>query len=234
MVLDAVRCGVRISVIIPALNEAGIIEATLVHTLKTLAPHELFVVDTGSTDATEQIAAPYALVLSGAITRGGGLNVAAARATGDVLLFLHADTLLPPDAARVIGQALYDPLVIGGAFRLRLDDPRLRGRLVAGSVNLRSRLLTTFFGDQAMFVRREVFLRAGGFRQWSVMEDLEILSRLRRYGRLTLVNAAVLTSARRHRRRGWVKTIATIWLISLLFRLGVPGQAMIGLYKPQR
>lgn len=234
MLLNTVRCGVHISVIIPALNEAGIIEKTLVHTLETLAPHELFVVDTGSTDATEQIAAPYASVLNDATTRGAGLNVAAAQATGDILLFLHADTLLPPDAEAVIVETLRDPAVIGGAFRLRLDDPRFRARLVAGSVSLRSRLLNTFFGDQAMFVRRDVFLRVGGFREWSVMEDLEILARLRRCGRLTLVNAAVLTSARRHRRRGWVKTIATIWLISLLFRLGVPGQAMIGLYKPQR
>jgi rSAM/selenodomain-associated transferase 2 len=232
--LNEVERGLRISVIVPALNEAGIIEATLVHTLVTLTPHELFVVDTGSTDATVSIAARYARLLPGAVTRGGGLNAAAAQAGGDVLLFLHADTLLPPRAATVIRQALRDPAVIGGAFRLQLDDSRRRAHLVAWSVNRRSALLNTFFGDQALFVRREVFRQAGGFREWSVMEDLEVLSRLRRYGRLALLDAAVITSARRHRRRGWARTIATIWLISLLFRLGVPGQTMVRWYKPQR
>jgi len=232
--LDQVRGGVRISVIIPALNEERAIGATLAHTLQTLTPHELFVVDNQSIDATAEIAAPYARVLNGAATRGAGLNAAAAVARGDILLFLHADTLLPPDAESVIKKTLQDPTVIGGAFRLRLDDTRKIARLVALSVNLRSAWLNTFFGDQAMFVRREVFLQAGGYREWSVMEDLEILARLRRWGRLALVDAAVVTSARRHRRNGWVRTIATIWLISLLFRLGVPGQAMIRLYRPRR
>ena len=224
----------RISVIIPALNEERAIGATIAHTLQTLAPDELFVVDNQSTDATMEIAARSARVLNGAMTRGGGLNAAAELATGDVLLFLHADTLLPPDAESVIEKALQNPTIIGGAFRLRLDDPRPIARLVALSVNLRSAWLNTFFGDQAMFVRREVFLQSGGYREWSVMEDLEILSRLRRKGRLALLDAAVVTSARRHRRNGWIRTIATIWLISLLFRLGVPGQAMIRLYRPRR
>jgi hypothetical protein len=123
--------------------------------------------------------------------------------------------------------------VIGGALRLRLDDPSRAG-VVSYSVNLRSRLLNTFFGDQALFVRREVFLRAGGYHDWNVMEDLEILARLRRYGRLTLLPAAVLTSARRHQRSGWLKTITTIWVMSLLTRLGVPGPALARLYKPKR
>jgi rSAM/selenodomain-associated transferase 2 len=234
MVLDQVRSGVRISVIIPTLNEERGIGATLAYTLETLGPYELFVVDNQSTDATAAIAARSARVLNGAATRGGGLNAAAELATGDVLLFLHADTLLPPNAGGVIEKTLQNSTVIGGAFRLCLDDPRPIAKVVALSVNLRSAWLNTFFGDQAMFVRREVFLQAGGYREWSVMEDLEIIARLRRRGRLTLVDAAVVTSARRHRRNGWVRTIATIWLISLLFRLGVPGQAMIRLYRPRR
>jgi hypothetical protein len=101
-------------------------------------------------------------------------------------------------------------------------------------VNLRSALLGTFFGDQALFVRSDVFREAGGYREWSVMEDLEILSRLRRHGRLALLKAHVITSARRHRGNGWIKTLATIWTICLLFRLGVPSQAMLRMYQPQR
>jgi uncharacterized protein len=225
---------VRVSVIVPALNEERVIAATLAHTRDTLAPHELLVADTGSTDATARIAAGYARVLALPGARGASLNTAASIATGDVLLFLHADTLLPAATAAGIERALRDPGVIGGAFRLCLDDRRMVARLVSLSVNLRSAMLHTFFGDQALFVRRDIFARAGGYRAWSVMEDLEILARLRRFGRLTLVDAAVVTSARRHRRNGWIRTITTIWLISLLFRLGVPGQTLIRLYKPQR
>jgi hypothetical protein len=85
-----------------------------------------------------------------------------------------------------------------------------------------------------MFVRHDVFARSGGFQDWSVMEDLEILVRLRRYGRFKLLDAAVVTSARRHRRTGWLRTITIIWMMSFLNRLGIPGQVMIRLYKPQR
>jgi GT2 family glycosyltransferase len=151
-----------------------------------------------------------------------------------VLLFLHADTLLPADATALIEAALQDPQVVGGAFRLRLDDPSWLARLVSRAVNARSALLGTFFGDQALFVRSEVFGDVGGYRDWSVMEDLEILSRLRRHGRLVLLNAHAITSARRHRGNGWIKTLATVWAICLLFRLGVPSQAMLRLYQPQR
>lgn len=224
----------RLSVVIPALDEESVIAGTLAHTWATLAPHELLVADTGSTDATELIAARSARVMTLPGTRGAALNQAARLATGDVLLFVHADTLVPADASARIERALRDPGVVGGAFRLRLDDKRLLARLVSHSVNLRSAWLNTFFGDQAMFVRRDVFLNVGGYQEWSVMEDLEILSRLRRHGRLVLLDAAVVTSARRHRRNGWFRTIGTIWALSALSRLGVPGQAMAWLYRPQR
>ncbi|MEO8076444.1 MAG: TIGR04283 family arsenosugar biosynthesis glycosyltransferase [Acidobacteriota bacterium] len=224
----------KLSVIVPAFNEEAVIADTLRRATAVLAPHELFVADGCSADRTATIAQPYANVLALDMTRGAALNHAAALATGDVLLFLHADTMLPLGAAAAIAGALQDPDVIAGAFRLRFDHPGRLARLVTYNVNLRSSLLNTFFGDQAMFVRREVFARAGGFKDWSVMEDLEILARLRRYGRLTLLDEAVVTSARRHQRTGWFKTIAVIWVMTLLFRLGVPGQAMVRWYKPRR
>ncbi|HEX5501404.1 MAG TPA: TIGR04283 family arsenosugar biosynthesis glycosyltransferase [Thermomicrobiales bacterium] len=224
----------RLSVIVPTYNEEAVVAATLARARAALDPYELLVVDGASADRTAEIAAGYGRVLTLRLTRGASLNRAATLATGDVLLFLHADTLAPPGAAAMIAAALRDPRVVGGAFRLRLDDPGRLARLVSGSVNLRSRLLNTFFGDQALFVRREVFLDAGGYRDWSVMEDLEILSRLRRRGRLALLDATVVSSARRHRRNGWARTIATIWAMSLLTRLGVPGQALARLYRPER
>ena len=233
-ITDARVTDVKLSVIVPTFNEEAVIAATLHRAVATLAPHEIIVADGCSGDRTPERARPYATVLALEMTRGAALNHAAAIATGDVLLFLHADTLLPEGAASAIAEALKDRRVVGGAFRMRLDHPGPLAALVAGNVNLRSSLLNTFFGDQAMFVRREVFARAGGFKDWSVMEDLEILTRLRRHGRLTLLNEVVVTSARRHSRNGWWTTIGTIWIMTILTRLGVPGHTMIRWYKPQR
>jgi uncharacterized protein len=224
----------RLSVIIPAHNEEATLGQTLTHTCQQVQPDELFVANVSSTDRTGDIARRHARVLTLRSTRGAALNEAATLATGDVLLFLHADTLLPSAAAALIEAALTDSGVVGGAFRLRLDDPGWIARLVSHGVNARSALLGTFFGDQALFVRRDVFARIGGYREWSVMEDLEILSRLRQHGRLVLLKADVVTSARRHRHGGWIKTLATVWAICLLFRLGVPSRAMLRLYQPRR
>jgi rSAM/selenodomain-associated transferase 2 len=225
---------VKISLIVPARNEERIIAATLASARAVLAPHEVLVVDGQSTDGTVAVASGYGQVVTARMPRGAALNHAAAQATGEVLLFLHADTRLPEGAAAAIERALRDPRVVGGAFRLRFDDPGWKARAVARSVNLRSALLNTYFGDQALFVRPAVFARCGGYRDWSVMEDLEILSRLRRHGRLVLLAAEVTTSARRHRHNGWLRTIATIWVMTLLARAGVPGPVMQWLYRPQR
>ena len=225
---------VKLSVIVPTFNEESMIVETLRRAIATLAPHEVIVADACSADGTAERARPYANVLALDMTRGAALNRAATIATGDVLLFLHADTMLPIGASAAIAGALMKEGVIGGAFRLRLDHPRRLAALVAYNVNLRSALLNTFFGDQALFVRREVFLDAGGFKNWSVMEDLEILTRLRRHGRLALLDSVVVTSARRHEKNGWWSTIGTIWIMTLLHRLGVSGHAMIRWYKPRR
>ncbi|MGI8496486.1 MAG: TIGR04283 family arsenosugar biosynthesis glycosyltransferase [Gemmatimonadaceae bacterium] len=224
----------KLSVIVPTFNEEAVIAATLRRAVAALAPYELIVADGCSADSTAARARPYANVLGLPMTRGAALNRAATVATGDVLLFLHADTLLPMGARAAIVGALQEAEVIGGAFRLRLDHPGRLAALVSYVVNLRSSRRNIFFGDQAMFVRSEVFSRAGGFKDWSVMEDLEILPRLRRHGRLALLDEEVVTSARRHQTTGWFTTIATIWIMSLLSRLGVPGEAMIRWYRPQR
>ena len=225
---------VRLSVIVPTLNEEAVIAETLRRAIASLAPHEIIVADGCSSDGTVQRARPYANVLEMTLSRGAALNYAATIATGDVLIFLHADTVLPIGAAHAIAGALEHPDVIGGAFRLRLDHPGRFAALVSWSVNFRSRLLNSFFGDQAMFVRSEIFARSGGFKDWSVMEDLEILARLRPCGRLALLDEVVVTSARRHEKAGWLVTLATIWSLTLLNRLGVPGRVLRRWYKPRR
>jgi rSAM/selenodomain-associated transferase 2 len=225
---------VKLSVIVPTFNEESVIAETLRRVVATLAPCELIVADGCSEDRTAECARPYATVLALRMTRGAALNRAATIATGDVLLFLHADTMLPSEAAAAIAGALQEADVIGGAFRLRFDHPGKMARLLSRHVNLRSSISNTFFGDQALFVRREVFERAGGFKEWSVMEDVEILARLRLHGRLALLDEEVVTSARRHRRSGWLRTICTIWMMTLLHSLGVSGHTMRKWYKPQR
>lgn len=224
----------KLSVIVPTLNEEAVIAETLRRAVDALAPHELIVADGCSADHTADLARPYATVLELSLTRGAALNRAAAVATGDVLLFLHADTMVPMGAAAAIASALDDVDVVGGAFHLRFDQPGWPAALLARHVNFRSSLANSFFGDQALFVRRDVFERVGGFKDWSVMEDKEILERLRRHGRLALLDEAVVTSARRHRRNGWVKTIGTVWIMTLLHSLGVSGHSMKRWYKPER
>lgn len=225
---------VKLSVVIPTFNEEAVIAETLRRIVVSVAPHELIVADGCSVDDTAARARPYATVLAVPGTRGAALNRAAMFATGDVLLFVHADTLLPTGAETAIARALQNAEVIGGAFRLRFDHPGRLATLLARHVNVRSSLSNIFFGDQGLFVRREIFERAGGYKEWSVMEDMEILGRLRPHGRLALLDEEVVTSTRRHRKNGWVKTIGTIWIMTLLHGLGVSGHAMTRWYKPQR
>ncbi|MEO6528723.1 MAG: TIGR04283 family arsenosugar biosynthesis glycosyltransferase [Gemmatimonadaceae bacterium] len=223
-----------LSVIVPTFNEEAIIVATLRHCHATLSPHELIVADGASTDRTVERARAYATVIASEASRGAGLNAAAAIATGDVLLFLHADTTVPSGAADAISAAMVASDVIGGAFRLRFDHPGRLASFVARSVNVRSVLLNTFFGDQALFVRRDVFARAGGFSDWSVMDDIEILRRLRPHGRLVLLDLSVVTSARRHENRGWLRTLVTVWVVTVLHRMGMSGRALRRLYGAER
>lgn len=224
----------RISVLVPVLNEERWLAPTLARVASELAPCEIIVADSGSTDGTVAQAHQWARVVIHPESRGAALNKAAQVAVGDLLLVLHADSQLPIGAKEMIGSAMRAPDIVGGVFRLRLDAPGLLPRVVSASVNLRSRLLRAYFGDQALFVRRDVFLRVGGYRSWSVMEDLEIIGRLRSQGRVVLLDGAVTTSARRHRNSGWVRTVVLTWLLSALHRLGVPPRVLARLYLPQR
>ena len=222
---------VRISVLIPALNEAAIISAVVQHAKDALPEQELIVIDGNSVDDTATIAATQAKVLRSSRSRGASLNEAAALAVGDVVLFLHADTRLPNDAYTEILRVLRDSHVVGGAFRFSFDERSAIARVIAAWVNLRSRSFNVFFGDQALFIRKDVFLRAGGFRDWNLMEDFEILHRLRRLGTLRLTRSAIATSARRHVEDGWLRTMGTVWLVTWLHFFGVSPDTLAALYR---
>jgi rSAM/selenodomain-associated transferase 2 len=221
---------VTISVVIPTMNEAATVAAAVAAARRELGECEIVVVDADSTDGTAAAAAAAgARVVTAAGTLAAAMNLGASITTGDVLLFLHADTMLPVGAAGAISAALRT--ASAGAFRIRFDQPRPVLELLA---NVRSRLLKVVYGDQALFVSRAAFDRAGGFRPIPIMEDRDLAGRLRRQGGLAIVPLAVTTSARRHRSGGLMPTLARGWLIQLLYTLGVPPERLARRYPPVR
>ncbi len=211
----------RLSVIIPARDEERRIGVVL-RQVRRGDPWEIIVVDGRSADRTREIAAAHgATVISSRPGRGRQQRAGAAAATGDALVFLHADTIPPRDFVRHVLRILAWPGVSGGAFRLRIGAPHRLLRLIEKVVNWRSRALQRPYGDQAVFVTAAMLRRAGSFPGLPVMEDLELVRRLRRLGRIEIAPACVVTSARR-----WIE--CGIWRTTLLnqaciiaYRLGV-------------
>ena len=208
----------RISIIVPTLNEQVCLGATLDSLI--LAPgDELIVVDAGSADATADIARRYTdRFYQGPRGRAQQMNFGAQQAGGDILLFLHADTRLPPDGLEAVRSALQQPGTVGGAFRLVITPATAALRLVAWGTNLRSRFGGLPYGDQALFVPRRVFEEAGGYDDVPFMEDIRLVQALRRRGHLTLLPQAVATSGRRWQRDGVLfTTLRNIVLMTLYF-----------------
>jgi len=221
---------VRLSIIVPSLNEAAGITATLAG-LKALraAGHEVIVADGGSTDGTPSLAAPLAdSVLAAPLGRARQMNAGAAQAQGDVLLFLHADTRLPQGAVGLICDALRQRQ--WGRFDVRIaGQPRVL-RLVAALMNLRSRLTGIATGDQALFVRRAAFAAVGGFPDQPLMEDIELSRRLKRLGPPACLSARALTSGRRWEARGPWRTILLMWRLRFDYWRGVPAERLAERY----
>jgi rSAM/selenodomain-associated transferase 2 len=222
---------IALSVIVPTFQEEAGIAATLAAVRAQGAGVELLVVDAGSTDRTTAIAAAHGarVVEAGERARAAQMNQGAACATGDVLLFLHADTILPQDARAVIARTLADPAIAGGCFRLRFDDDHPVLRLSSFLSALGCRLF--HYGDSGYFVRRAVFGQMGGFRSMPFLEDIDFWLRLTRGHRVTIVPASVLTSARRFREVGVVRQQALAMLIVLLYTLGVEAPRLARLYR---
>lgn len=216
----------RISIIIPVLNESAIIEDAL-NALQALRQrgHEVIVVDGGSSDDTVELAGPLAdQVLSAPRGRARQMNAAAAVASGNVLLFLHADTRLPPDADQFVEVALA-PGKIWGRFNVRFETDDLLLRLVAWFMNQRSRLTGLATGDQAIFVKRESFETIGGYPEIDLMEDLALSDKLLKRARPVCLQVRVTTSARRWLEHGRLRTILLMWWLRLRYRLGAdPGK----------
>ena len=212
----------NLSIVIPVLNDADAV-ARAVERASRAGVGEVIVVDGGSTDGSaEAAAAAGAQVLLTTPSRGGQQNCGARAATGDTLLFLHADTALPTDFPRVVEEILAKPGVAAGAFGFQLDSSGWRSRLVERMVDLRCALFQAPYGDQAIFVRAATFWAAGGFPDAPIMEDYELVRQLRRLGRVVTAQARAATSARRWRKLGLWKATWSNQACIAAYRLKVP------------
>lgn len=227
------RFSMRLSVIIPALNEAPQIAAAIA---SAGGPEvEIIVVDGGSADDTAaRAAAAGAVVVHAPRGRARQMNAGAARASGAVLLFLHADTRLPSDFAALVADALADPAVVGGRFDLHLEPSSPLLALTAALINRRSRLTGIATGDQALFVRRAVFDAMGGFADIPLMEDVAFTRDLKRRGRVAALRARVVTSSRRWQRHGVLRTILLMWWLRFLYWCGVAPAELKRRYSDRR
>jgi rSAM/selenodomain-associated transferase 2 len=220
----------RISVVVPTLAEAATVVEAVGAARETLGDCEVIVVDGGSTDGTrEAAAAAGAIVLEVPGSRAEAMNAGAARASGEALLFLHADTILPVGAGDAVRAALSG--ADGGAFRLGFDERPPLWRLLSAGYARASR---TAYGDQAIFVSRAAFERLGGYRPLPIMEDYDLVERIQHQGRFELLPLSVRASARRHRRHGELRTFLRIGTIKILYRLGVPPDRLARVYPPAR
>jgi len=224
----------QISVIVPVLNEAAVVGDTL-RRARQPGVVEILVVDGGSTDQTATVAADLAdRVLHSAPGRARQMNVAAAVARGEILLFLHADTLVPDGYAHAILDALHDTEVVGGRFDLHLAPSSPLLWLTAELINLRSRLSRIATGDQGIFIRRQVFERLGGYADIPLMEDLDLSRRMKRAGRLACLRQRLTTSSRRWRQNGVVRTILLMWTLRFLYTCGVSPVTLKRVYANTR
>jgi len=222
-----------VSVIIPTLNEETHLAAT-VRALRRQRPHEVIVADGGSTDGTRAAAAGADLVLDAPRGRASQMNAGAARATGDVLLFLHADCTLEDGALAAADRALRRRGVAAGCFTMRVAAAGPLYRWIDLVATARVRLAGLIYGDQGLFLTRERFRAAGGFPPVRFLEDVLFSRRLRRLGRLVVVPPRVFVSPRRWRRTGVVRQAVRNWTLLGLAAAGVSPDRLAALYPAVR
>ena len=231
---ERTRDAMMLSVIVPTLDEADSLPRTLAAAREPGAA-ELIVVDGGSRDGTVPIARSLAdRVLVSSRGRARQMNAGAAAARGEILLFLHADTRLPAHYPALVTRALADPPVVGGRFDVRLDAHGVAYRIIERAISLRSRITGVATGDQAIFVRREVFERLGGYPPLPLMEDIALCRALKRAGRMVALHATVVTSARRWQRDGVARTVVLMWALRAAYYAGISPTRLARIYANTR
>ena len=212
----------KVSIIVPTLNEELVLENTLTH-IQQLSPHELIVSDGGSNDYTYRIADRFShRVITGSAGRALQMNAGANEATGDLLLFLHADSRIEPESYRKMLEYMKNPKWIGGAFTLCIESSKWSLKLIALLANIRSKYFGLAYGDQGFFVRKEVFKDMNGFSPIPICEDLDFYYRLRKKGSVILLKEKAHTSPRRWTNEGIFFTTVRNFLVAVLFGLGFP------------
>ncbi len=221
-----------ISVIIPSLNEEKALGKCIESLRREPGYSEVIVADGGSVDGTFEVIGNLNDVVLIESPKGRGLqmNQGAGAATGNIYLFLHADTLLEQGWSNEIMTALEDGVVAGGAFTLAIDSPEWQYRLIELMVRARCALWKLPYGDQGIFVRRSVFEKIRGYKNMPLMEDVDFIERTKREGRISILHKKAFTSHRRWEKKGWIRTTLMNQLIMIMYRLGVDPYRLAGLY----
>lgn len=225
-----------VSIVVPVLNEERALPGLLDHLAAVPWRREVIVVDGGSDDATRDVAGAHPSrprVVRASRGRARQMNEGARHACGDVLVFLHADTVLPDDAYPQIAAALVDRRVRGGNFRLRFDGDDLFARVLSRFYALQRRF-GIYYGDSAIWLRRDTFERLGGYRDLPIMEDHDLARRMERLGETRCLPGPVLTSPRRWQRLGLPRTIVAWTVIRWLYYAGTPPARLAALYRTAR
>lgn len=230
------ECLPAISIIIPVLNEAETIQKTIANLRRLDAAEkaEIIVVDGDPSGGTVNVIEDrFVRKIISERGRAVQMNCGAEAASGDILLFLHADTRLPGNALPLIREVMADGRFCAGAFDLGFDTKRGIFRITETYVRLRTRLTRIPFGDQALFSRRDYFRRLGGYREIPIMEDVDLMKRIRRLGgRISVIPAKVLTSPRRYEREGILACTFRNWALQALFAVGVSPERLAKRYRP--
>ena len=224
----------KVSIIVPTLNEAQGLTETLTQ-IQQLSPYELVVSDGGSHDCTLKIAEEFTEhVVKGSAGRALQMNAGARVATGDIFLFLHADSRIEPASYEKMLHSLGNSEKIGGAFSLYIDSDKWSLRLITQLANLRSKYFGIAYGDQAFFVKNSTFQQMNGFTELPICEDSDFFKRLRKFGPVILLKDKAFTSSRRWLKEGvWFTTLRNI-LIATLFELGFPPRILTKWYQAIR
>lgn len=226
----------RISIIIPVYRETGTIIKTISSLVETAARHrpQIIVVD-GEPDAGTIACisdVPFITTMVSPSGRARQMNAGASRATGDILLFLHADTTLPAHALQSVIAVCQNDAIVGGAFDLSINAKQAAYRIIEKAASLRSRITRIPYGDQAIFIKREYFQNLGGFTPIPIMEDVDLMYRIKKRGaRIAILDSAVQTSPRRWRRDGVVFGTIRNWALVCAYFLGVPPHRLANHYR---
>jgi rSAM/selenodomain-associated transferase 2 len=221
-----------ISIIVPVYNEEVAI-GRLLNNLDAQGAAEVVVVDGGSTDRTVEIASQRARLVRSEMGRAAQMNTGAAAASGEILLFLHADVLLGESALDQLRRAMQDAMIAGGNFDIRYEGTDWAATTFT-HINRWRRRWGIFYGDSGIFCRRAVFDKLGGYRLWPIMEDYDFARRLSKAGRLAFLECPIQVSDRRWRNSGLLRTLWSWFLIQGLYSLGVPPRNLARLYRHVR